>query len=77
MCRGEDPEWPTVEIGLLKGALAFREAQNSVGSGDKSMLHAVCVADVEEPGIPALELRPEGLVEYPGSSLKHQVRSAF
>ena len=36
----------------------------------------VCVADVEEPGIPALKLRPEGLVEHPGSSLKHQVRSA-
>ena len=40
------------------------------------MLRAVCVADVEEAGIPALELRPEGLVEYPGSSLNHQVCSA-
>ena len=28
------------------------------------MLRAVCVADVEEPGIPALELRPESLVEH-------------
>ena len=42
----------------------LREAQNSVGSGGKSMLRAVCVADVEEPGIPALELRPESLVEH-------------
>ena len=42
----------------------IREAQNSVGSGGKSMLRAVCVADVEEPGIPALELRPESLVEH-------------
>ena len=40
------------------------------------MLRAVCVADVEEPGIPALELRPEGLVEHPGSSLKHQAQTA-
>ena len=40
------------------------EAQNSVGSRGKSMLRAVCVADVEEPGIPALELRPESLVEH-------------
>ena len=46
-----------------------------MGSSGEIMLRVVCVLDVEETGIPALELRPERVIEHPGSGLKHQVRA--
>ena len=45
--------------------------------GVKRRDHAPCglVLDVEETGIPALELRPERVIKHPGSGLKHQMRA--
>ena len=44
----------------------LKEAPRSVGSSGEIMLCVVCVLDVEETGIPALELRSERVIEHPG-----------
>ncbi len=36
-----------------------------MGSSGEIMLRVICVLDVEEAGIPTLELRPERVIENP------------
>ena len=53
----------------------YREVPKSVGSSGEILLRVICVLDVEQSGIPALEPLPERVIENPGSGLKHQVRA--
>ena len=46
--------------------IANEGAPMSVGPSGEIMLRVLCVLDVEETGIPALELRPERVIEHPG-----------
>ena len=56
-------------LGRVEGfrhVCSSREAPKSAGSSGEIMVRVVCVLNVEETGIPALELRPERVIEHPG-----------
>ena len=64
--------------GLVRSAAHINwEAPRSMGSSSEFMFLVIWGLDVEEAGIPALELRPERAVQHPRSGLKHQVCPAF